>query len=169
MPGWKTPPGKARWRRRASGISSTWRLLANAMRRDPCCGRARHAEVNRACAVRRRAVGQRRRLGLVVRRADDVTAGLLVAFKLQQVPGARLLEQLVERAEAVVALVEAGIAALQRLLDHRAPDLLLVAALVDQGVDRLEHELEGFLLLVRASIRLGRGPGRRCLRFGLLL
>src|SRR5256885_10214944 len=35
------------------------------------------------------------------------------------------LEQLVERTEAVVALVESRAATLQRLLDHRAPDPVL--------------------------------------------
>src|SRR3546814_12369897 len=53
---------------------------------------------------------------------------------------------LAEAAKAVVALVEAGLAALQGLLDHRAPDLFLLAALLEKVVDHLGHQIEGLLL-----------------------
>src|SRR2546423_456235 len=45
-------------------------------------------------------------------------------------------------------LFESRAAPLQRLLDHRAPDPVLRAALGEQGVDGGEHEVERFLLLV---------------------
>src|SRR5262249_19717251 len=89
------------------------------------------------------------RVGLC--RPDEVAARLLVRVKLDQAFLARFLEQVGEAAEAVVGLVEAGVAALQRLLDHRAPDLLLRAALGLQRFQRAEHQVEGFLLLVAAA------------------
>src|SRR5690606_32374614 len=61
--------------------------------------------------------------------ADDHAAGFLVVLQLQQLARGGLLQELPERAEAVVALVEAGLAPLERLLDHRAPDLLVGGAL----------------------------------------
>src|SRR3546814_5061532 len=45
---------------------------------------------------------------------------------------------------SVVAFVEAGLAPLQGLLDHRAPDLLLLAALFRDVFDHLGDEVEGF-------------------------
>src|SRR6185436_10519211 len=83
-------------------------------------------------------------------RPQDVAARLLVRLKLDQSLVARLLEQVGERAVAVVGLVEAGVAALERLLDHRAPDLLVGAALGDQRLQRAEQEVERLLLLVLA-------------------
>src|SRR5262245_50125089 len=81
-------------------------------------------------------------------RADDVAARLFVRLKPDQSPLARFLEQVGKRPVAVVGLVEARIAALQRLLDHRAPDLLVRAALGDQCLQRAEEDIESFLLLV---------------------
>src|SRR5437879_5294439 len=74
--------------------------------------------------------------------ANDVAARLVIALEGDQAALRGFLEQLVERAEAVVALVESRAAALQRLLDHRAPDLVLRAPLGEQGVDGGEHEVE---------------------------
>src|ERR1700752_3102879 len=84
----------------------------------------------------------------VRREADDVAAGFLVALEVEEVARARVLEQLVEGAVAVIALVEAGFAALQCLLDHRAPDGLVFAALVDEGFHRFENQVQRFLELV---------------------
>src|SRR3954469_11695674 len=86
-------------------------------------------------------------------RAEDVAARLLVRLKLDQPLFAGFLEQVRKRPIAVVRLVEAGIAALERLLDHRAPDLLVGAALGDQRLERAEEEVVGFLLLVVTSRR----------------
>src|SRR6185436_18319719 len=83
-------------------------------------------------------------------RPDDVAARLFVRLKLDQAFLLGFLEQVGEGAEAVVGLVEARIPALQRLLHHRAPDLLVGAALGDQRLERAEHHVEGFLLLVAA-------------------
>src|SRR5882672_2042896 len=77
------------------------------------------------------------RVGLC--RADEVAARLLVRVKLDQALIARFLEEIGEAAKAVIGLVEARIAALQRLLDHRAPDLLLRAALGLQRLEGAEH------------------------------
>src|SRR4029077_886480 len=86
-------------------------------------------------------------------RAEDVAARLLVRLKLDQPLLAGLLQQVGERAIAVVGLVEAGIAALERLFHHRAPDLLVGAALGDQRLERAEQEVVGFLFLVVAGRR----------------
>src|SRR5687767_12932493 len=87
-------------------------------------------------------------------RPQDVAARLLVRLKLDQPLVARFLEQVGERAEAVVGLVEARVPALERLLHHRAPDLLARAALGHQRFQRAEHQVEGLLLLVLPG---GRG------------
>src|SRR5688572_31209215 len=101
--------------------------------------------------------------------ADKVAAGLLVWLKLDQVLALGLLEQVGKGAEAVVGLVEAGLAALERLLDHRAPDLLALAALGDERVQRLDHQVEGLLLLVALFAGRGRGLAPLLRRAALLL
>src|SRR5258706_4744064 len=87
-------------------------------------------------------------------RPDDVAARLLIEIELDQPFGAGVLEQVGKAAVAVVGLVEAGLPALERLLDHRAPDLLARAALRAQRLQGLGHEVESFLLLLAAR---GRG------------
>src|SRR5690606_6609264 len=74
--------------------------------------------------------------------ADDVAAGFFVELELEEAARLRLLEQLAERAETVGRFVEAGTAALQCLLHHRAPQLGGVATLGVQGLDRLQHEAD---------------------------
>src|SRR3954468_21417600 len=86
-------------------------------------------------------------------RAEDVAARLFVRLKLDQPLLTGFFQQIGECAIAVVRLVEAGIAALERLLHHRAPDLLVGAALGDQRLERAEEEVVGFLLLVVTSRR----------------
>ena len=54
----------------------------------------------------------------VRQQAQDVAARFLIVFQCQQLPLLRLFEQLAEGAEAIVGLVEAWLAALQRLLHH---------------------------------------------------
>ena len=70
-----------------------------------------------------------------LRRPNNVAAGFFVVLELEQPADRGLFQQTVETLEAVVSLVESGIAALERLLDHRAPDLFLVAALGGQGIE----------------------------------
>src|SRR3954469_22247215 len=98
-----------------------------------------------------RAASRSRRVGLGW--PDEIAAGLFVRLQLDEAFLLGIFQEVGERAEAVVRLVEAGFAALQRLLDHRAPDLLAVAALGDERVQRLEKQIEGFLLLVLAGRR----------------
>src|SRR3954467_530856 len=88
-------------------------------------------------------------------RADDVPAGFLVGFELDEITLFRILEEVRESLVAVVGLVEAWVPALERLLDHRAPDLFLRAALRHEGFERADHEVDPFLALVLAR--------RRCL------
>src|SRR3546814_12892483 len=78
---------------------------------------------------------------------------------------------LAEAAKAVVALVEAGLAALQGLLDHRAPDLFLLAALLEKVVDHLGHQIEGLLLqgLRAVGLRLVLAAAGAALALGLAL
>src|SRR4030067_184943 len=121
-----------------------------------------------AYADRRRATTAR---GLFFGRKarDDVAAGLLVVLQLQQATRLRRFQQFAEGAEAVVGLVETGLAALQSLLDHRAPHLFLLAAFLEQILDRFHHQVECFLLLLRVA---ARDPPRRlagnCLGFARL-
>src|SRR5690242_12475877 len=93
-----------------------------------------------------------RRAGALGRR-DDVAARLLVRLEADEAFLLGIFQEVGERAEAVVRLVEAGHAALQRLLHHGAPDALALAALGDEGVQRLEQHVEGLLLLVLAGRR----------------
>src|SRR5688572_12126835 len=86
--------------------------------------------------------------------AQGVAARLLVRLKLDQPLLSGLLEQIGKRSESVVGLVEAGIPALERLLDHRAPDLLVRAALGQQRLQGAEQQIESLLLLVLPA---GRG------------
>src|SRR4051812_545372 len=71
-------------------------------------------------------------------RPDDVAARFFVRLKLDQAFLLRFLEKICERPEAIVSLVEARIASLERLLDHRAPDFLVGAALRDERFERAE-------------------------------
>ena len=48
----------------------------------------------------------------------------------------------------MITLVEAGVTALQGLFDHRAPDLVLFTAFLEQVLDRLEHQVQCLLFLV---------------------
>src|SRR5712692_3226068 len=84
---------------------------------------------------------------------DDVAARFFVALQLQHAARLRFIEKLGERRKAVIGLVEAGTAALERLLHHRAPDLLLGAAFGDERLDRLHHELQRLLGLVLVVFR----------------
>src|SRR5690606_681260 len=77
--------------------------------------------------------------------AHLVATRFLVELELDEVAGLRFLEQAVERAESVVALGEARIATLERLLDHRAPDLLFRAALGEQGLVGVDHQVHRLL------------------------
>src|SRR5690349_3539909 len=80
--------------------------------------------------------------GVGLRGPDEVAAGLFVRLEADESLFLGIFEEVGEGAEAVVRLVEARLAALQRLLDHRAPDALALAALRDQGVQRLEQHIE---------------------------
>src|SRR5688572_31673503 len=82
------------------------------------------------------------RSGFGVRAPDDDAARLLVVLELEELARFGLVQQLAERAEAVVGLVEAGLPALERLLHHRPPDLFLGAALLDQRLHGLQHQVE---------------------------
>jgi len=63
----------------------------------------------------------------------------------------------------VVALVKAGLAALQGLLDHGAPQLVFFRALLEQVLDRFHDLLEGLLrpsfLAALGRLFFGLGPG----------
>src|SRR5689334_14795874 len=108
-----------------------------------------------ACSARRRA---KRRAGssgwrrdsytsaALAGQVDDMTAGALVVLQRQQAAALGVFQQLAERVIAVVALAKAGLPALDRLLDHRAPHALLLAAVALQRLHRLDHQLERFLL-----------------------
>src|SRR3954463_12296432 len=93
-------------------------------------------------------------------RSDDVAARFFVRLKLDQAFLLRFLEKIGEGAEAVVSLVEPRIPALERLLDHRAPDFFVRAALGDQRFQGAKHHVERFLLLIAVPL-VGDGARRR--------
>src|ERR1700694_5563209 len=74
--------------------------------------------------------------------ADDVAARFLVGLELDEVLLFRFLEEVGKRAEAIIGLVETGVAALEGLLDHRAPDLFVGAALGDERLEGGKHQVE---------------------------
>src|SRR5436305_1930041 len=84
-------------------------------------------------------------------RPDEIAAGFLVGLELDEALLRRFLEKVGERLEPIVGLIESRLPALQRLLNHRAPDLLAFAALADERVQGLDDEVERFLLLVLAG------------------
>src|SRR4030095_12522581 len=98
-----------------------------------------------------------------------ISARLLIALELQVSAALGFFEHSVERAEAIVRLIEAGLAAFERLLDHRAPDFLLVATLPGERLDGLDDQVERLLpaFLIASSRRGGRRAIDRRLRRGL--
>src|SRR6202166_4956525 len=83
---------------------------------------------------------------------NDVGAGALVLLQLDDVLALGVLEQLRERAVAAVALVEGRLLALHGLLDHRAPEHVLVLA--HQRLDRFDHQAEGLGGLLAQAVEL---------------
>jgi hypothetical protein len=53
-----------------------------------------------------------------------------------------------EDTETVTGFVETRLAAFQRLLEHRAPDLFLFTTFLQQGLDRFKYQVQRFLFLV---------------------
>ena len=87
-----------------------------------------------------------RRRGSRTQVLDDVAARPLVPPQHHDPAALSVLEQVGEGAEAVVGLVERGLLALHGLLDHGAPEDLLVLAL--QGHDRVHEQREALLQLL---------------------
>src|ERR1700720_871962 len=83
---------------------------------------------------------------------NDVGAGALVLLQLDDGLALGVLEQLRERAVAVVALVEGRLLALHGLLYHRAPEHVLVLA--HQRLDRFDHQAEGLRGLLAQAVEL---------------
>src|SRR4051812_10163065 len=84
-----------------------------------------------------RAASSSSRLG----RPDEIAARFLVRLNLDQSFLGGFFDQVGEGLEAVVGLGEARLATLECLLDHRAPDLLALAALGDERVQGLEENV----------------------------
>ena len=85
------------------------------------------------------------RLFFLVEAPDDIAAGLFVGFQVHEAAGSRFLEEAVEGTKAIVRFVKARAAALEGLLDHRAPNLLLRTTFFGQRFERLHDEVERFL------------------------
>src|SRR6185437_699393 len=96
--------------------------------------------------------------GLLITRPHGKAARLLIGLQRQQCALLRLRQQVVERAETIGTLVETGMTALDGLLDHRAPDGLTLPTLLEQRIERLDHQLE-------RVVEVGPAIGTRC-RFG---
>src|SRR5438105_13049067 len=71
--------------------------------------------------------------------ADEVAARFLIRLELDQAALLGFLEEIGEGAEAVVGLVEAGLSALERLHDHRAPYALALASRAHESVKHHQH------------------------------
>src|SRR2546427_8739935 len=96
---------------------------------------------------------------LLGERGDDVRAALLVALERDDLLLGGLLEELREGRIAVVRLVEGGVLADHRLLDHGTPERLLVLALQRlDGVDELGKRLRLLLRQAAQDVRLLRLP-----------
>src|SRR5690242_613570 len=80
---------------------------------------------------------------------DDDAARFFFRLEREKRARLRFLEKLSERSKTVIRLVETGRTALQRLLHHRAPDLLFRTAFREERLHRFHHEVERFLYLVR--------------------
>src|SRR5688572_31744681 len=76
---------------------------------------------------------------------EDVAARLRIELEVDQLAVAGFLEQLPEGLETVVVLVEAGLPALDRLLDHGTPDLFLGIAFRKQVFGRLHQQFDALL------------------------
>ena len=75
---------------------------------------------------------------------DHVGPAALVRFQFHDSLGRRIFQQFAERPVAVIALVERRLFALDRVLDHRRPQHLLVFA--PQRQQRFEQQFEGLAL-----------------------
>src|ERR1041384_4409779 len=73
---------------------------------------------------------------------DSVPTGLLVGFQFQQATLLSVQQQVIEGAKTIRTLVEAGMAALECLLDHRTVDRLVLVAFFGQGFQRFHHQVE---------------------------
>ena len=105
------------------------------------------------------------------KQTDYVAARLLVVSQCQQTAVAGVFEQFVEGPVTVIALGEPGAAPLEGLLDHRAPDLVVGAALGEQGLDGLDREVDGLLATFGVgplAARRGLGLGRRIVAPGVV-
>src|SRR5439155_4572719 len=93
----------------------------------------------------------------------DVATRLFVAVEHELAATLSFFQQRVERTETVIGFVEPGLAALQRLLDHRTPDFFLGTALAQQRVDRLHNQVDRLVApLVFALERYGERDAFLC-------
>src|SRR6188768_3510225 len=113
---------------------------------------------NQRSAVHRCAQGSAE-LGFAAYATNDVAAGFLISFQIDEAVLLRVFEQITEGAKPIVRLVEARVATLERLLDHRAPDFFILIAFARKRFYGVEHQIERFLLaiflgLLRLDLRL---------------
>src|SRR5471032_1746449 len=97
---------------------------------------------------------------------EHVGAGFFIAAEFEQAARFRLFQQIAEGAEAIVGLAEVRLAALDRFLQHRGPDLAAVAALGDQRIEGADGDVDGF---AAAAVHVGAALAllfRRALRRG---
>ena len=90
---------------------------------------------------------------------DHVGPAAGIHVDLDQLMGLRVFQKLAEGPVPVIPLVEGGLLPLHRVLDHRGIENRLV--LPQQGLNRIEQQLEGLLLLLRHF-----GPDRRRMEGG---
>src|SRR4030095_10879492 len=81
----------------------------------------------------------------VAGQAYPVIRRVFVALELDASARRGLFEQPRERPESIIRLVESRVAALQRLLHHRAPDLVFFTPFGDERLDRVRHEIDRLL------------------------
>ena len=78
--------------------------------------------------------------------ARNKGTGFFVAPQFEETARLRLFKQIAEGTKAVICFVEIGLATLDRLLEHRRPDLAAVATFGNQGFKSRHSQINGLAL-----------------------
>ena len=89
--------------------------------------------------------------------AQLVVATALIVFQFDQAGGGGILQQCGEAGVPVVAFVETGVDPADGLLEHRAPDRVVILL---QRPQDLQQPIDGFLLFVVLFLLAFFGAGR---------
>src|SRR5690554_4701658 len=84
------------------------------------------------------------RSGLGTESEDEIPTGLIVLFEFEEPSFFGIFEQIIKAAVSVEGLGEVRFLALDRLLDHRTPEVLV--PLAEKGLGRFQDEVESIFL-----------------------